>query len=259
MLRFFVLFILVSVSGTAFGSQMEPRTLTSPINGKPFTVVDIPVTSGTKRVLGVEGSADMGTDDDGCRHSSGVNEYEHYVVTDPHTYFSALGVEYGQNGKFNNRLSQEFKQWVMSTDGFHSEWVIDKDKYHDRARRIAKAKGESLPDISEWAIPQQMIPLEKKFRTALFCYNKRGATDAFLGKLALTGAWAVRARINKPLLDSRMRPGIEEVNSHIAKHIVDGEVNEHCILAVAILVDGVRLIDHIHLGAGTTLVPAPAN
>lgn len=216
--------VLVLIALTALpASQMEPRTLISPINGKPFTVVDIPVTSGSQRILGVEGAADMGTDDDGCRHSSGPSEYEHYVVTCPYTYFSALGVEYGKKGIFTNRLSDDFKRWVVSPDAFHSEWVIDKDKFHDRARRIAQAKGEALPSIGDWVIPQQMIPLEKKYRTALFCYNRRGATDAFLGKLALTAAWAIRARLNKPLLDVRMRPGIEEVNDRIAKYVVDGE------------------------------------
>ena len=37
---------------------------------------------------------------------------------------------------------------------------------------------------------------------------------------------------------------------------MSGEVNEHCVLAVAIIIGGVRLIDHIHLGQPTTLVPA---
>lgn len=249
--------ILLLVTTAAFGAaQMEPRTLISPISGKPFTVIDIPVTSGNKRILGVEGATDMGTDDDGCRHSSGPSEYEHYVVIDPYSYFSALGVEYGQNGKFNNRLSQEFKQWVISADGFHSEWVMDKDKLHSRAQRIGKAKGEQVPPIQDWVMPQNMIPLEKKYRMALFCYRRRGATDAFLGKLALTAAWAIRARINKPLMDSRLRPGIEEVNDRIAKHVVDGEVFDVKVFheAYTKVFESSRLTDEGYFTAGIALV-----
>ncbi len=224
MLRVVILSVLSIVSLLA--SQMEPRTLISPFTGKPFSVIDIPVNSGSHRVLGVDGASDMGTDADGCRHSSGVSEYEHYVAMDPYSYFAALGVEYGKDGRFTNRLSAEFKDWVVSPDGFHSEWVIDKDKFYDRGRRQAKARGQGVPPIGDWVIPQKMIPLEKKYRIALFCYKRRGATDAFLGKLALTGAWALRARINKPLMDTRLRPGVDEVNAKISRYVKDGAVFE---------------------------------
>ena len=222
MLRFIALAIVST--GLAWGAQIDYRVVQSPINGKLIDdVADIPVTSGHDRVLGVDGDADMGIDSDGCRHSSGLSEYDHYIVTCPYSYFSAMAIEWGKNGRFNERLSPEFKQWLLSADGFHTEWVTDKQKKYTLAQKQARLTGKPLEPIQDWQIPQNTIPIEDKYRYALICYNKRGANDKVLGKLALTGSWAIRARLNKPLINPQLRPGVEEVNERIERLVKGGE------------------------------------
>jgi hypothetical protein len=68
--------------------DMRNLDLVSPINGQRFPVVSVPPTQ-----HGGETLADMGADDDGCRHSSGAAEYDYYVAVDPRSYFSALIAE----------------------------------------------------------------------------------------------------------------------------------------------------------------------
>lgn len=233
--------------------QVEPRVVYSPLNNKPFRIVDIPVTSNLRDQLGAEGAPDMGTDDDGCRHSSGVNEYEHYIATCPYTYFTALTVEWRPDGRFGTTLEPDFKQWVTSPEGFHGEWVTDKDRLYDRAQRAARAQRKQIPPISEWVIPQQMIPLEKRYRLALRSYQRRGVTEAFQAKLALNGAWALRVELNRPLLDQRLRAGIEEVNQRLEPYLEDSKTFDldRVYDAYRTIFTGRRLTDEGYFVAGT--------
>src|SRR5258708_2243959 len=80
---------LACLAGRASALDMRDLTLVSPITGIPFRVVGVP---GAQR--GGDTLADMGADDDGCRHSSGASEYDYYIATDPSSYFSALTEEW---------------------------------------------------------------------------------------------------------------------------------------------------------------------
>jgi len=244
--------VTVLAVGPVAASQTEPRTVFSPIAGKPFRIEDIPVEALTAN----SGAPDMGTDDDGCRHSSGINEYNHYVVTDPYNYFSAMSYEWGRDGRFKAELSPDFRSWVTSKDGFHTEWVTDKDKLYDRAQRRARAYGKQITPIHEWVIPQAAIPPENKYRYALMSYRKRGASDAFLGKLALTGAWALRVKMNRPLHDTRLKAGIEEVNERLSRRLEETDSFELDPVTEAYreVFRGSRLTDEGYFVAGITLV-----
>lgn len=202
--------------------QIEPRTLFSPIINKPFEAIVVPTRQAAESA-GLAGAPDMGTDDDGCRHSSGISEYDHYVVTDPYSYFSALADEWNPHGQFMGQISKEFRDWILSKDGFHEEWVTDKDRFYDRALQVARGQGRSLPAIHEWVIPEDKIPIEKRYRYALTCYQRRQASMAFQAKLALTAAWALRVRLNRPLVHTNLKGGIEEVDALVQKHVQDGE------------------------------------
>src|SRR5687768_12596251 len=88
--------------------DMRNLDLVSPINGLRFPVVSVPPTQ-----RGGETLADMGADDDGCRHSSGAAEYDYYIATDPRSYFSALIAEWDdRNGTFRGQINNDMKAWV---------------------------------------------------------------------------------------------------------------------------------------------------
>lgn len=237
-------------------SQVEPRVLYSPFTNRSFEVLVIPVASAGRRNLGVGDEPDMGIDDDGCRHSSGINEYEHYVVTDPTSYFSALAIEWGDDGRFRNTLTREFREWVTSRDGFNSQFVTDRNNYYARARRMAQRSGERLPPFENWLIPQTMIPLATRYQLALRSYQRREATHSFQAKLALNGAWALRVMLNRPLVDGQLRGGIEEVNERLARHFEEGQAFdlERVLDAYRRIFGGRRLTDEGAFVAGITLV-----
>lgn len=226
-MRPFVLFGLCCFVGLA-AQQLQQQVLVSPIVDEPFNVTLIPTMMGRERVIGDAGPADMGVDTDGCRHSSGPSEYEFYVAVCPYTFFSAMTVEYQQTngegrGLFLGEISDDFKEWIRSKDGFNTTFQTNKQKFYKAALRHARASGSRLPDFQDWVIPQDMIPVEQKYRLALKCYEKRGASASTIGKLALSGTWAVRARLNKSILDVRLAGGIEEVNTRLLSYIEDGE------------------------------------
>ena len=216
--RFSLLWLAMAVLALP-AAQIEPRQVTSPMTGQPFHIDEVPVTSGGQRVLGKASSADMGTDSDGCRHDSGASEYDYYIATCPYTYFSALSVEWRPDGRFASALAPELKQWLTGPNGFHTEWVTDRERYYKRATTMAKAQGGTLPPRDQWVIPQGMIEVSKRYRFALECYAKRGAPPSMMARIALNGAWAVRVDMNRPLVDSRLKGGIEEVNLRLQRYV----------------------------------------
>jgi hypothetical protein len=198
--------------------QMQERTLVSPLTGQSFSVTCIPVEASLKAM-----PADMGTDVDGCRHTTGVSEYDYQVAVDPYSYFAALVAEWEPRGqRLATELSDEEKAWVR--DQYQGEREIDRNHTFQTTVQINRQTGKAPPDRATFVIPQQMIPVEKRYRLALACYERRGARHSVLAKIALSGAWALRVRGNVPLLDQRLAGGTTEVNDRLRAHIVDGEV-----------------------------------
>ncbi len=201
--------------------QMQDVRLISPINGKPFSALVVPMV-GAARVEEDNTLADMGADDDGCRHSSGINEYDYYIATCPYSYFSALTVEWdSRNGRFLGEISPDIKGWVDKE--FNSNRQLESNNAFKLASSQAKATGQMPPERDAFVMSQQAIPLHRKYFCALECYEKRGARAAVLAKIALTGSWAMRVGFDQPISSDQLAGGIEEINDRIARHIQDGD------------------------------------
>ncbi|MCX8039730.1 MAG: hypothetical protein N3B15_04045 [Planctomycetota bacterium] len=197
--------------------QLQDVELQSPGTTKRFPAV-IAVSS----PHAAPGPADMGEDDDGCRHSSGPSEYDYTVVVDPHTYFAALAAEWdSRSGRFLGDLTPEFLDWVRRE--FNSEREIDWNHAFQQATQIARATGQPPPDRATFVIPQNMIPLEKRYRLALACYERRGSRHIVLAKIALNGAWSLRRRAQVPVSHQSLIGGFQEINDRISRQIRDGE------------------------------------
>ncbi len=214
-----VLIALVAIS-TVSAMQVRELELISPITGKRFRAVTTPLSQSATRSEGV--LANMGSDDDGCRHTTNLGEYERYVVTDPTSYFSALAVEWDdRNGRFMQPLSNDFKQWVQRQ--FNAEFKADWTTAFNRAKQLAAAQGQMPPERADFVMSQDSIQVEKRFTLAIECYSQRAARPAVLAKLALNGAWALRTRAQLPITDPRLAGGMEEVNALVVRQIKDGE------------------------------------
>lgn len=213
--------LLLCLLATGLGAlEVKQLNLISPITGKRFVVVATPLSASTKPQQ--QALYDMGSDDDGCQHSSNLTEYEHYVVTDPTSYFSAMAVEWDdRSGRFITDLPQDIKEWVDRR--FNTDLKQDIQRSITRENQLNAAQGKPPVDRAQYIMPQEMIPVERRFAYALECYEKRGARAAVLGKLALTAAWAVRCRAQLPLSDPRLAGGFEEVNDKVLRQIKDGE------------------------------------
>ncbi len=196
--------------------QVENMTLVSPITNQPFETVGVPIEQ-----LAGDALADMGYDDDGCRHTSGLSEYGYYVASCPFSYFSALTAEWDKNGRFAGTLPPDMKQWVDKQ--FNSDWQIDVNHAFQLANQNARAQGQPSPERKDFIMSQQSIPLEKRYRYALMCYEKRGARPAAMAKTALMGAWALRTFLNVPIGHQLLDGGYEEVNDKVVRQIKDGE------------------------------------
>lgn len=197
--------------------QVQNLTLYSPITGQPFDTTGVPI----EHVMS-DGMSDMGYDDDGCRHTAGASEYAYYVACDPHSYFSALTAEWDpQTGRFLGPVPPEIKQWVQKE--FNSDWQIDVNHAFQLANQAAQASAQPPPDRKTFVMPQNGIPVEKRYRHALLCYEKRGARAAVLAKTSLMGAWSLRAYLNVPLGHQSLDGGYEEVNDRVRRHVKDGE------------------------------------
>ena len=82
--------MVLCICGTVSATQLQDATLVSPIMNRPFPVQR----THTYKQFGTDQPADMGVDDDTCRHHSGISEYDMYIATCPYTLFSALSVEW---------------------------------------------------------------------------------------------------------------------------------------------------------------------
>lgn len=197
--------------------QLQDVELISPTeDGRRFIAV-VPAGKTT-----APGPADMGTDVDGCRHSSGPCEYDYFVVVDPFSYFAALSSEWDQrSGRFASEIPREVIEWARKE--WNSDREIDWNQAFQYTLQVARATGNQPPDRAQFVIAQNSIPVEKRYRLALAAYQKRGARHAVLAKIALTGAWALRVRLQLPVSHPSLAGGFEEVNSRIASKIKDGE------------------------------------
>jgi len=190
--------------------------LWSPITDKAFYATVTPINQADTTL------ADMGADDDGCRHGSSRVEYTRYVVTDPTSYFSALAVEWDdKSGRFLQPLTPEFKQWVDRR--FGGDLGTDIQRAFTNQQKLRAAQNLPPMDRDQFIMAQDAVSVEKRFAYALECYEKRGARSAILAKLALTGAWATRARFQFPVTDPRLAGAFEEVNDKVVRQIKDGE------------------------------------
>jgi hypothetical protein len=198
--------------------QYIDLNLVSPITGQTFPALGVPPSPAEGTVL-----ADMGSDDDGCRHNSGQCEYDYYVATDPTSYFSALTVEWDpRSGAFRSQLSGDFKTWVEKT--FNGQLQFDIDGTFKRVKESAAVRGEPPPDRANFQLKQPDIPVEMRYWLAYECYKKRNASPATLAKIALNGAWALRALMNvPPPAATYLADGFAEVNDLIGREIKDGE------------------------------------
>jgi len=209
--------LLIGVCASVSAMDMRNLDLVSPVNGHKFPVVSVPPTQ-----HGGETLADMGADDDGCRHSSGAAEYDYYVATDPRSYFSALIAEWDEkSGAFRGHLNNDVKAWVDKE--FNSQLQVDLNKGFQTATVIAKARGVPPPDRRTFSLAQGDIPIERRYDYTYRCYAKRGARPAALAKVALMGAWALRCRANLPIAHQSLSGGYSEVNDKVTRKVKDGE------------------------------------
>lgn len=209
--------LLLLLSMPAWALQVQEMTIFSPITGQKFDIVGVPTEQQSATDL-----ADMGADDDGCRHTSGPSEYDYYVAVCPFSYFAALTTEWDQrSGRFREELPPEVKDWVNKA--FNTDWQLDFNRAYSVFQQAARMQGQPIPERKDWVMGQQGIPIEKRYKLALQCYEKRGARAVVLGKIALTGAWALRARLNVPVGHQSLDGGYEEVNALVAREVKAGE------------------------------------
>ena len=218
MTRYWTVAILMGLICSGISAvEMRNFEAVSPITGKPFSVIYEPPTK-----QGGDSLADMGSDDDGCRHSSGAAEYDFYIATDPRSYFSAMVAEWDdKTGKFRSPLSADFRAWVDKE--FNTELKIDLNKGFQTAIGMAKQRGMQPPERETFALSQGDIPIERRYEYTYKCYEKRGARPAVLAKVALMGAWALRCRANLSIAHPSLAGGYSEVNDKVVRKIKDGE------------------------------------
>lgn len=215
--------VLLTVTVCAsYAVSLEARTLICPVTNRPFTAEVLQVRSASDLYRGIA-EADMGTDSDGCRHTSGVSEYATYVVTSPWSYFSALSIEWDERGRFRGYLPPGLNDWIRSRDGFNSELVTDRQQRYQTYQRVARESGRSVVPFEDWEMPQKDIPVEKRYRLAIATYHQRRFPASTIAKVALNGAWAIRAQMNTPIYHSRLSGGYEEVDDRLQRHLDSGE------------------------------------
>lgn len=217
MTRIVLAVLAILLSAPLCALQVEEMTLLSPITGERFTATGVPVEQPA-----TAGLTDMGADDDGCRHSSGLSEYDFYVITDPYSLFTALSVEWdARDGRFTAPLSDEFKGWVGRD--LNGELVAGRERAFKSAQAMARAQGREPPARQGFVMPQAALSIDQRYLLARRCYERRGALPSVLAKISLTGGWALRCRLNVPIADPRLSGGYAEVNELVARNIKDGE------------------------------------
>lgn len=219
-MRIFLPTLLLTCMVALPAMQIQEAELTSPVTSSKFTVTVLIPNQKNAEI----NRSDLGTDDDGCRHSANISEYDLMLVTDPTSYFTALAEEWDPTtGRFISAMPDDLREWVIKN--LETEWKVDVARAFANAQGIAKAQGGVPPDRSTFLIPQLAIPVEKRYRLALRCYDRRGARAGILAKIALSGAWAVRARVNIPLQNQQLDGGYEEVREKVERLVpasVDG-------------------------------------
>lgn len=209
--------LLLALCPAAPAMQVEEMNLLSPLTGERFRAAGVPTEQPVSNVV-----SDMGADDDGCRHSSGLCEYDFYIVTDPFTLFTAMSVEWDKrSGRFSSELPDEVKEWVRKE--FNGDLTAARDRAFKLAQAQARQQGQVPPDRASFVMPQQTLSIDQRYVMARRCYEKRGALPSVLAKISLSGAWAVRCRMNVPIADPRLDRGYAEVNELVAKQVKDGE------------------------------------
>jgi hypothetical protein len=194
--------------------QVRDQEAFSPVTGAPFMFPAL-LQAGKSANLG---SDDLGDDDDGCRHSTGISEYDLYLVTDPHSYYTVLASEYDlKTGQIKEELPNELKIWVRDVLAVDTNYSIDQAQVLAQVNQVARAQGRPAIDRSAFVMAQSDIPLEKRYRLALTCYSKRGARPDVMARIAQAGAWAIRARVNKLILNPQLDGAYAEVNGRIGK------------------------------------------
>ena len=198
-------------------AQIQEQDLVSPVTGQRFSVPMVMPGGGS----GTQ-TADMGTDSDGCRHTTGRVEYDAHIVVDPSSYLATLASDWdSRSGRFKGTLPAGFGAWL--TRQFAADLKRDAEAAIQLAQKTAKASGRPVPDRNAFVIPPQTIPPERRFRMALACLEQRGMGHALLGKVALTGAWALRSRAQVPVMHQSLHGGVDEVNTRIGALITNGE------------------------------------
>ena len=244
-----LLLLALAVSAPLGAMQIQNMTVISPITGQKFDVTGVPAEQGKSTT----DLADLGADDDGCRHTSGPSEYDFYIAVDPFTYFSALSAEWdGRSGRFREELPPDMKDWVIKT--FNSDWQLDFARVYSVTQQTMRLQGQVAPDRKDFVMPQQTIPLEKRYRYALQCYEKRGARAVVLAKIALTGAWAIRARLNVAVNSPSLDGGYEEVQDLALRKTKTGEtfVLDKWLLIYRDIFNDASLTNEGYLIAGLT-------
>jgi hypothetical protein len=207
---------LLILASPAAAVSLQDVTLKSPITRTPFDV-KIPADS-----RDAENLSDMGADMDGCRHSSLQSEYEFGIVVDPTSHFAALASEWNpRTGAFLYPIDDQFRAWVLKE--LASEHTVDVNSAYATVVRQARAAGQVPPDRQTFQIPQSMVRLEKRYRLAMQCYEARRVRSSVLAKVALQGAWALRAYLNISLGNQRLDGGYQEVDEQVKRHVEPGE------------------------------------
>ncbi len=211
-----ILALLVGILAAASASQVEDLRLISPINGKPFQA-SIPTVA--VMVGNTEGStADLGIDVDGCRHTTGISEYDLLIVVDPHTYFAAQAAEWDRTtGRFFFPLPPDMATFVGKE--LNTQFQLDWHRAFGTAKAVAQRDGQPPPAPEQFVMNQAEVPTHVRFRNALLCYKHRGASDLTLGQVANMGAWAMRVYLNRPIISPEFAGGIQEVNHALERRL----------------------------------------
>lgn len=210
--------------GTSLSAyQLEERELTCPITGRKFKTTVLNMFSGIKYDGASAPQADMGVDEDFCGIFSGPSEYEYFVITSPWSFFTAMPEEWDKNGKYIGRLSDDVKTWAQKSDLNTPFKLAQMASYKRLEQRAARHGIRNIPAQGDWAIPQDEIPIEQRYQLALMCYDKRRFPPAFMAKLALSGAWAIRNQLNHPVRLDRIMGAYPEVRLKTSKYMKDNE------------------------------------
>lgn len=236
----------------AMAVSLQDATLKSPITRHPFAVRVLAETKDATQL------ADLGADLDGCRHTSMASEYEFSVVVDPTCFFAALSAEWDpRDGRFlyQKEITDDLRTWVQKELG--PDHAIAVANAYASAMRLARANGQAPPDRAGFLIPQNHIQIDQRYKLALKCYDARRARSSLIAKVALQGAWALRAYLNIALGNPNLDGGRQEVDDKVKRHVTNGEtfrLDKWLPIYRKIFNDGRGMTDEASFVAGITLL-----